>query len=246
MHEVGRRVLFHLPPVLGIDLSITNEVLLLWAAAAVTFAVLFAAAPRGGGAVPRGAFRNMVEGLIEYLDREVVKSGLGHEAAGWAWFVMTLFFFILFGNLLGMLPAPSVIKSATASISVTSALAFLVLSATVCVSVGRHGPGGFFMKFIPAGLPKWVAALATPIEVLSWLARPLSLAIRLFANMAAGHALILVFVLLASQARWFESAFPLSSAVLMSGFELFVCFIQAFIFALLAGIYIREAAEARG
>jgi len=243
MYEIQRRVLLHLPPLFGVDLSITNEIVLLWGAALATFALLFFACRRRE-IVARGMYRNLFEALIEIVEREIVQEGMGKSGARWAPFVLSLFFFVLLCNLLGLVPLPSVFKPVTSSLSVTAALAALVFILTVVLNVRAHGLGGFLRRFLPAGLPVWIGILVAPIEVISWLARPFSLAIRLFANMLVGHHLIFIFIGLEMLSAWYFKSLPFVGAVLMSAFELFVCFIQAFIFAMLAGIYIRDAVEA--
>jgi F-type H+-transporting ATPase subunit a len=242
MHEIRRQVLLKLPSIGGLDLSVTNEVILLWLAAGLAFVVI-ALACRRRGPVARGWFQNLFEALIEIVDRQIVRESLGERGRTWSSFLLALFFFVLFGNLLGMVPLPSHVKAATSSLTVTSALAAVVFGVVIVLNVRRHGLWGFFKRFVPRGIPWPIAVMAAPIEVVSWLAKPVSLAIRLFANMMAGHALILVFVALAAQSAWFVAALPLAGAVLMSGFELFVCFLQAFIFTMLAGLYIRDALE---
>jgi F-type H+-transporting ATPase subunit a len=243
MHEIERVVVIPLPRVCGIDLSVTNEVLLLWAAAAVTF-VLLAIACRRKSLVPRGVFRNLFEALIEFIEQEIVRGSIGRQGRAWSPFLLTLFFFILFCNLLGAVPLPEVFKSVTSSLGVTVGLALLVFGVTLAVNLSRHGLSGFVKKFLPAGVPWWICPLVVPIEIVSWLAKPVSLAIRLFANMLVGHALIVMFVGLAAVAAWYLKALPFLGAVAMSCFEIFIAFIQAFIFTLLAGVYIKDALEA--
>jgi F-type H+-transporting ATPase subunit a len=240
MHEIERKVLLELPTVFGIDLSITNEVLLLWLAGAVTF-VLLATACRRRGAVARGWYQNLFESLVEFIEKEVVRGTIGREGRAWAPFLLCLFFFILFANLLGMVPLPNVFKSATSSLSVTAGLALMVFVLTIGVNIRYHGVLGFLGKFVPRGVPRVVAVLVVPIEVVSWLAKPASLAVRLFANMLAGHALLLVFIALEVTAAWFLLPLPMAGAVIMGCFEIFVCFIQAFVFTMLTAIYISEA-----
>ena len=242
MHEIKRQVLIELPALFGIDVSITNEVVLLWAAALVTF-VLLALACRRRNVVPHGWFQNLFETLVEFIEKGVVRESFGAAGRRWVPFLLSLFFFVLFANLLGMLPAPDHVKAATASLSVTGALAVMVFAVTIVVAVRCHGLPGFFKRFMPAGVPWILAPVVVPIEIVSWLAKPASLAIRLFANMVAGHALILIFVGLLGTASWLLRPLPLAGAVVMSCFELFVCFIQAFIFTMLTGIYIKEAME---
>jgi len=242
MHEIETRVLVPLPKILGIDLSITNEVILLWFAASVTF-ILLAVVCRRREEIAKGVYRNLFEALIEFVEKEIVREGIGREGLVWAPFLLTLFFFILFCNLLGMIPLPSHFKSITSNISVTVGLASIVFAVTILVNIRYHGLFGFLRKFRPSGVSRWIAVMVVPIEIVTWLVRPFSLAIRLFANMMAGHYLIFIFIGLEMAAVWYLKALPLVGAVAMGVFELFVCFIQAFIFTMLAGMYIREAVQ---
>ncbi len=242
MHEIPRQVLVKLPTILHVDMSITNEVLLLWISAAVAF-LLVSFACRRKDIIPRGALQNMFEAIITFVEKSAVTDGIGERGHLWSPFLLTLFFFILFTNLIGLAPLPSHAKSMTGNINVTAALALVVFALTLVINVSRHGLFGFLGKFVPRGIPLPIAIFATPIEIISWLARPFSLAIRLFANMMAGHALILVFLGLTGSAVWFAKCLPLAAAVVMTAFELFVCFVQAFIFTLLSGLYIKDALD---
>jgi F-type H+-transporting ATPase subunit a len=243
MHEIPRQIVVELPTLWGIDFSITNEVVLLWVAAALTFVVVTIACSRRS-VIATGAFQNAFEAIVDFLDASIGNEVLGKDGRRWSPFLLTLFFFILFTNLLGLVPLPSHVKAMTSSINVTAALAIIVFLTTVVVNIRTHGIIGFFKKFAPSGLPLIVKILAVPIEIISWLARPLSLAIRLCANMLAGHALILVFVGMTGSAALLLKPLPYLGAVIMSAFELFVSFIQAFIFTLLAGMYIKDALDA--
>jgi len=242
MHEIPRQVIISLPTLWGIDFSITNEVMLLWIAAAFTFVTVTLACRRKTH-VARGSFQNFIEAIIEFIDESVGKDVLGSQAKKWSPFLLTLFFFILFTNLLGLAPLPSHVKAMTSSINVTAALALLVFATTIIVNIHAHGIWGFLKKFSPEGLPLAIKIMAIPIEIVSWLARPFSLAIRLSANMIAGHTLILVFLCMAGSTAFLIKPIPYAGAVIMSAFELFVGFIQAFIFTLLAGIYIKDALD---
>ncbi len=242
MHDFHRIVIIRLPPIGGLDLSITNEVILLWAAAAFCFIILATACRRRTG-VATGPLQNLVEALIEFIDRSAGQEVLGREAARWSSFLLTLFFFIFTANMMSLFPLPSHVKAMTSNLSVTAALAVIVFMTTVTLNIRRHGVIGFLLKFAPSGLPIPVRVLAFPIELISWLARPFSLAIRLFANILAGHALILVFLGMAASATWFLKPLPFIGAVVMSVFELLVGFLQAFIFTLLSGMYIKDAIE---
>ena len=243
MEGGASRVWLSIPPLAGVDLSITHEVLLLWLAAVVT-GVLVVTTCRRRTAVPHGTWRNLVDTLVDLVEGQVVDQALGRGGRRWAPFLLTLFFFILAGNLLGMVPVPGYAHSTTSSLSVTAALALMVFAVTIAAALRVKGPGGFLRQFVPRGIPRWVRVLVVPIEVLSWLAKPVSLAIRLFANMVAGHSLLFVFIGMEMTAAWFLKPFPLAGAVAMECFELFVMLIQAFIFTMLAGMYIREAVTA--
>jgi len=242
MHDIPRHVLIKLPVLWGVDLSITNEVVLLWIAAAFTF-VIVSWACRRRTPVAAGPFQNLFEAFVEFIDDNVGTEVLGKLGRRWSSFLLALFFFILFSNLLGLVPLPSHVKAMTSNINVTAALALIVFATTVGVNLRTHGLLGFLKKFSPEGLPAAVKLLAIPIEVVSWLARPLSLAIRLCANMLAGHALILIFLGMAGSAVWLLKPLPYAGAVIMSAFELFVSLVQAFIFTLLAGMYIKDALD---
>ena len=242
MHSLARHVLIPLHP-FGIDLSITNKVLLLWAAALITFFLLLLSCRRKN-IVAKGILQNLFEGLIELVEKTIARENIGKEARSWAPFLLTLFFFILFCNLLGLVPVPSHVETVTANFSVPVGLAIIVFLLTIGISLRKHGAGGFLKKFVPSGVPGWTLPLIVPIEIVSWLAKPVSLAIRLFANMLVGHALILIFLTMLTglTGLWILAApLPLAGAVIMSCFEIFVSFIQAFVFTMLAGMYISEA-----
>ncbi len=243
MHSIPRQIIVELPMLWGIDFSITNEVLLLWIAAGLTFVVVTLAC-RQRTLIAKGCFQNIFEAIIDFVDTSVGTEVLGHAGQRWSPFLLTLFFLILFTNLLGLLPLPSHVKAMTSSINVTAALATIVFATTIVINIRAHGFAGFLKKFAPSGVPIVIKILAIPIEIISWLARPLSLAIRLCANMLAGHALIIIFMTMAASASWLLKPLPYVGAVIMSAFELFVSFIQAFIFTLLAGIYIKDALDA--
>lgn len=244
MHTIERTVIVAIPEIFGLDLSITNEVILLWGAALACFAVLTFSCRRKTQ-VASGVLQNAVEALIEFIDDSTGREILGKQlAADWSTFLLTLFFFIFFSNLMSLIPLPSHVKAMTSSISVTAALAMIVFATTVTVNIRHHGLFGFLARFAPTGPPLPVRIFAFPIEVISWMARPLSLAIRLFANVLAGHALILIFLGMAGSAAWFLKPLPYAGALVMSAFELLVSFLQAFIFTLLAGMYIKDAIDA--
>jgi len=194
--------------------------------------------------------RAVVPGRLQSL-AEIAYSGImgmsvgsiGPEGKRFFPFVFTLFFFVLMGNLLGLLPYSF---TYTSHIAVTFGLAALVIVIVTAVSLHIHGMH-FFSYFFPVGAPKLLAPLIIPIEVISYLSRPVSLAIRLFANMVAGHVMFEVFatfvVLLAGAGVLGTAAgiLPMAINVVLVGFELLVAVLQAYVFAILTCIYLHDA-----
>ena len=171
---------------------------------------------------------------------------IGPEGKRYFPFVFTLFFFVLFGNLAGLLPFSF---TYTAHIAVTGALAVMVVVAVTVIALRIHG-WRFFGYFLPHGAPIFLAPLIVVIEVISYLSRIISLSIRLFANMVAGHVMFEVFasfilMLAASHALgWFGPVMavgPLALNVVLVGFELLVACLQAYVFAVLTCIYLHDA-----
>jgi len=159
-------------------------------------------------------------------------------------FVFTLFFFILFGNLVGLFPY---FFAFTSHIAVTAALAVIVFALSIIVGLVKHKLR-FFTYFMPAGAPKLLAPILVPIEILTFLSRPVSLSIRLFANIVAGHVLWEVFagfMLIVAAALGVigiaAGVIPLAINVVLVGFELLVAGLQAYVFAVLTCLYLHDA-----
>ena len=196
-------------------------------------------APR---AVVPGRLQSMAEMFYEFLEN-LVTGQVGHEGKRYFPFVFTLFMFVLFGNVIGLLPYAF---TYTSHIAVTFTLAAIVFLVTTVVALMLHGKK-FFGYFFPEGAPLWLAPIIVPVEVVSYLSRPISLSVRLFANMVAGHVLLKVFatfvVLLGGLGAVgpLVAVLPLGVNVLLVGFELLVAFLQAYVFAILASIYLHDA-----
>ncbi|EHH67788.1 F0F1 ATP synthase subunit A [Gluconobacter morbifer] len=175
--------------------------------------------------------------------RDLAVGTMGEEGAVFFPFVFTLFFFILAGNYLGLLPFSF---TYTSHIAVTFALAALVFVISILASLRFQGLG-FFRHFFPAGTPIWLAPLLVPIELISFLSRPVSLSIRLFANMVAGHVLLEVFaaftIMLAGLGAFGHilAVAPIAINIALTALELLVGALQAYVFAILTCIYLREA-----
>jgi F-type H+-transporting ATPase subunit a len=159
-------------------------------------------------------------------------------------FVFTLFMFILFLNMLGMLPLAGF--TVTSHIVVTAALALLVFITVIVYGLAHNGLR-FFKLFVPSGIPIYILPLIVLIEVMSFLSRPISHSVRLFANMLAGHITLKVFagfvVMLGAFGigGWLGAILPLALTVALTALELLVAFLQAYVFAILTCIYLNDA-----
>ena len=224
----------------GIDVSITNAVVMIWIASILVLITLTFAG-KMGRLVPKG-LQNLMESLVSFLRQSLIVENLGEEGMHWFPFVATLFFFVLFCNLLGLIPK---MFTATSNINVTASLAVVVFLCVQGVGIYKHGLLGYLKKFVPKGIHPVILVIMIPIEIISQFAKPFALAIRLFANMTAGHLVILVFLSMIIMFKSYIIApFPLVMAVVMMAFEIFVSLIQAFIFSILASMYIAEATHA--
>ncbi len=218
----------------GTDVSFTNSALfMVLAVAAASLFLLYGM--RGRDLVP-GRFQAMAEMAYEFV-ANMVRDNVGTAGRKYFPFIFTLFMFILFGNLLGLLPYSFTF---TSHIVVTGALALVVITGVTLVGIIRHG-FHFFSFFVPKGVPAALLPLMVTIEVISYLSRPVSLSIRLFANMMAGHTMLKVFagfvVLLGFAGGWA----PLIMDVALLAFELLVAFLQAYVFTVLTCIYLNDA-----
>lgn len=235
---------------LTIDVSPTKHVVFLIIAAVLTAAMLVLTARahvRNSRAIgrPRG-FAAGLEAVVLYLRDEVVMRNIPHGGARYAPFILTLFFFILFANLLGLIPYGS---TATGNISVTATLA--VITFIVVEVAGMRAQGAGYLKTIvywpsdmPLAMKLPMTLIMTPVEIVGKLTKPFALAIRLFANMTAGHIVVLALVGLIFTFAGLASAAPFLMAVAIMVLEIFVAFLQAFIFSLLASVFIGQIVEA--
>lgn len=184
--------------------------------------------------------RLVSEELFRFVS-DLIKSYVGR--GGWAYFpyVFSLFLFILFGNLLGLLPYNFTF---TSHIIVTFSLSILVFVGATIAGIIKHG-FHFLKLFLPDGVPLYVAPLLVPVEIISYLSRPVSLSVRLFANMVAGHVMLKIFagfaVLLASSAFVPLAVLPVILNVAVNAFEVLVAILQAYVFTILTCIYLNDA-----
>ena len=225
---------------IGRSVNFTQSSLMMVFASGLVLALLYLGMrPR---AIVPGRLQSAAEMAYQSLMSMAVNT-IGPEGKRFFPFIFTLFFFVLLGNLLGLLPYSF---TYTSHIAVTAALAVLVIVVVTIVALSIHGLH-FFTYFFPAGAPKLLAPLIIPVEIISYLSRPVSLSIRLFANMVAGHVMFEVFasfvlLLAGAGALGVVAAIgPLAINVILMGFELLVAALQAYVFAILTCIYLHDA-----
>jgi len=188
---------------------------------------------------PKGRIQNFVEAVFAYLRDEMIIPAVGPHGAKYVPLFVTYFFLVLFCNLFGMIP---VVGTPTGNIAVTGALASTVLVLIFALGIREQGTVGFFRNVVPRGVPIAIWPLMFFIEMLGVVVKCIALMIRLFANMLAGHTVIVTFLMLIGIMGTFLVAFAaVPIAVAMSLLEILVAFIQAYIFALLATIFIGMA-----
>lgn len=193
--------------------------------------VMLAARRTAGTASPKGV-GNLIEFFIIFLRDEVILPNTGEEGRRFLPFFLTVFFFILFMNLLGMVPWGA---SATGNLSVTAGLALCAFALMQWAGIREHGFFGHFKGLMPHGVPMFVAPILVPIEFLGMFTKPFALCVRLFANMMAGHAVIAAFLGLIIVPALALANIPVMVAI--SILELFVAFLQAYIFTMLTAIF---------
>ncbi|HEY6088742.1 MAG TPA: F0F1 ATP synthase subunit A [Gemmatimonadaceae bacterium] len=237
----------------ALDISPTRHVVMLWIAALlciVTTLIALRAHNRRTreGKAPSG-FGNGLEALVLYLRNEVVLPNVGAHGNGYVPYLLTLFFFILFANLLGLVPYGS---TATGNISVTATLAIVTFIVVEIAGMKAQGKAYintivFWPHDMSLGMKLFISPILTPIELIGKFTKPFALAIRLFANMTAGHVVLLALIsLIFTFGSWLLVPLPILMALGISILELFVAFLQAFIFTLLSSVFIgliREGAH---
>ena len=217
----------------ALDISLTNSGLAMLAAALAAIA-FFAFAIRRRELVP-GKMQSLAEVTYEFI-ANMVKNTVGDGGRRFFPMVFSVFIFVLFCNLLGLIPGAF---TATSHISVTFALAVAMFVVLNIYGIMRHGLK-FFTLFLPHGTPIFFAPLIVVIELFSYLVRPVSLSIRLAANMIAGHTMLKVVAGFVPKLGVF-GALPVAFLVALTGFELFVAVLQAYIFSLLLCVYLNDA-----
>lgn len=217
----------------GVNASFTNAALFMcFAVAIITLFLTFSV--RGRQFVP-GRMQSLAELSYEFI-ANMIRTNVGSEGRPYFPFLFSLFYFILLGNLMGLMPFG---YTFTSHLAVTLGMAIVVFIGTTIIGFLKHGLG-FFGFFLPHGTPWYVAPLLVPIEIISYFFRPVSLSLRLFANMTAGHTLLKVlagFVITAGVI----GVIPLVGVVAITGLEFLIAFLQAYVYTILACIYLNDA-----
>ncbi|MBW8771165.1 MAG: F0F1 ATP synthase subunit A [Gemmatimonadetes bacterium] len=235
----------------AIDISPTKHVVMLFLAALLVSVVLITAARAHVRHThetgrPRG-FAAGIEAMVLYVRQEVALPNLGHHGEKYAPFIMALFFFILFANLLGLIPYGS---TATGNVSVTATLAIITFFVVEIAGIRAQGPGYlntifYWNKDLHPVIRVAMFIIMSPIEVVGKIAKPFALTVRLLANMTAGHIVVLALIgLIFTFKSYVIGIAPAAMAVAIMMLELFVAFLQAFIFSLLAAVFIGQIREA--
>lgn len=229
----------------AIDLSPTRQLIFIFLAAILCIAVFVPVAKalrRSGDESAPSGFANAAEALILYFRNDIVRANIGEDGDGYTPFILTIFFFILFMNLLGLTPFGI---TATANLSVTAALAGIAFIVTEVAGMRALGPAGYARTifYLPPGLPApmkpIILVIMAPVEFLGKLTKPFALAVRLFANLMAGHILILAIVgLILVNQSFVVGGFSVVGMSLLMILELFVACLQAYIFAMLTSVFI--------
>ena len=239
-----------LPPVtvpgLGaLDLSITNTVLFMLIAATLITVFFFAASRRQ---IIPGRMQAVAEAAYDLIDNGLVGSMIGDRGRPFVPFIFTIFSVIAVVNILGLIPTAF---TPTSQLAVTATLALMTFATVIVVGFVKNGLG-FFKLFVPGGVHWGMAIMLAPIEFISFAVRPLTLALRLFGNMMAGHVMVYLFATFVAVLGLFAlhgglaslgifgSALSLTMVVAIMGLEIVVAFIQAFVFSALACVYLNE------
>ena len=217
----------------GLDVSFTNSSL--WMVIAVAAATILLTASMGRRAMVPGRWQSVAELFYEFI-ANTLRDTVGSEGRKYFPLVFTLFMFILFANLLGLVPYSF---TTTSHIIVTFAMAIVVFIAVTLLGFAKHG-FRFLKFFVPSGVPAAMIPLMVLIELISYLARPVTLSLRLFANMLSGHTLLKVFGGFVVPLGIAGIA-PLALTVALYGLELIVAFLQAYVFTVLTCLYINDA-----
>jgi F-type H+-transporting ATPase subunit a len=211
-------------------------------------ALVFFLAGRGDPLQAPKGIKNFAESIVDFIQNSVIMQTMGHDGLAWTPFLMTIFCFVFLTNITGIIPTFQM--PGNARMAGPAMLAILVWITFIVVGFKHQGPKYLKNALFPPGVPGPLYILVTPIEFVStFLVRPFSLAVRLFANVMAGHILLFTFALMTKtllNSGWLKvfSPLPVLMLIFLTAFEVLVAFLQAYIFAMLAGVYIGSSLHA--
>jgi F-type H+-transporting ATPase subunit a len=244
IEHVSDHPILHLPPVhiggVTLDFSITTNILMMLIAAFLLIVILtYSAATNAKNKHPKG-LGNFIELIMLFVKDDIVVPSMGKVGLNFLPFFFTMFFFILMIKIIGLIPF---MHTATGSVSITAALALITFVMTQVHGIKKNGFGGYFKGLIPHGVPVFVLPVMIIIEFLGLLTKPFALCIRLFANMTAGHIVILAFISLIFTLGYVIVPVSLAFSLFIYLLEILVCLLQAYIFTMLSALFIGMAIE---
>ena len=245
LHELNVQPIISIPKVGPFDFSISNAVVYMWVSAVIVFVLFFIAAKRAKKEPDK--LQTFAEIALNFATGHLTGQ-IGEKCKKYYYLILTIFTYIFITNLIGLIPKPALFKpyTPTANINVTASMAIVVFLVTQFQGFHRHGFRGYAKAFTtPSGVPKALAGplnvIFVPVHIMGEVFKPLSLSVRLFANTIAGHLIILVMLGMLLQ---YANIVILPTAIfviIMTAFEVFIAFIQAYIFSLLSVVYIESA-----
>lgn len=241
---LGKLELPHFKPVnilgLNIDFSLTKSTVMMFLASIIMVCfLLYAVSSNRKNKVPKGV-GNAIESIVVYIRDEIVLPNMGKEGIPLMPFFLTLFFFIMFANLLGLFPFMS---QPTKNINITAALALITFGITQYKGIKTHGFGGYVKSLVPPGVPVFVLPIMIVVEFIGLFTKPFSLLMRLFANITAGTIIIFSLIGLIFVMNYAGSVIAVPFALFIYLIEIFIAFLQAYIFTLLSALYINMAMQ---
>jgi F-type H+-transporting ATPase subunit a len=233
---------FHIPQlstIYGIDLTPTKHIFFMWLSALLLIVIMtYVAQGYKKSLVPR-KFSNFFEIMIVFVRDEIAKPTIGISYEKYTPYLLSVFFFILFGNFLGLLPYSSTF---TSNIGITATLAAFTFIMTQFGGIRQNGFFRYWKGLVPHGIPIWLLPLMIPVEFLGLLTKPFALAIRLFANMLAGHTVILALIgLIFFMKTIFVAPVSVGFALFIYLLEILVALVQAYVFTMLSSLFIGMA-----
>ena len=234
LHHFEIHPIFHMS-LMGFDISINKAVIAMWVGLSIMFGLFMLVVKSGVRVIP-GKLQVVAELALGFI-MDMVEEFIGKkEAPKYFPFIATIFFFVLACNLVGMIPGSYTI---TSQLVVTGVFASFIFILTLFIGFAKHG-FHFLGILVPPGVPKIMIPVMIPIEVISMIARPVSLSVRLFANMTAGHTILYVLFGLAMSTPLMIGWLPFGFTVAINGLEIAIAFIQAYIFTILTCVYIGD------